>query len=141
MTPLCFWIGSLSFGVIRRFLIVVPPLKYTLYPKLLANVLYALTKSTIIWYNYVGLLLLVDTGFVCCDLVVVLFLGFHLYSVESPCGVLAIHECILQVLLFFLQQLWVGADGFYSMSAVFQSHCTWMLKYGDCPTAGRDLCE
>ena len=29
MTSLFFWIGSWSFGAIRRFLMVVPPLKYT----------------------------------------------------------------------------------------------------------------
>ena len=36
----------------------------------------------------------------------------------------------------------VGQSRWYLLYvAVFQSHCTWMLRYGDCPTAGRDLCE
>ena len=35
MTPLYFWIGSLPLGVIRRFLMVVPPLKYTCTPNFL----------------------------------------------------------------------------------------------------------
>ena len=35
MTPLCFWIGSLSFGDIRRFLMVVPPLQCTCTPNLI----------------------------------------------------------------------------------------------------------
>ena len=89
--------------------------KVHLYPKLSANVLDALTQSSLIWYNYVGLLLFVSAGSACCNLFAILLLGFHLYSVESPCGVLAIHKCILHVLFFFMQQLWVGADGLCSM--------------------------
>ena len=89
--------------------------KVHLYPKLSANVLDALTQSTVIWYNYVSLLLFVGIVSICCNLFAIYLLGFHLYSVESPCGVLAIHKCILQGLFFFLQQLWVGADGLCSV--------------------------
>ena len=98
--------------------------KVHLYPKLSANVLNALTKSTVVWHHYVELLLVIYTDSVCWNLFTVLLLCFYLYPIESPCGVLAILECILQVLLFFLQQLWVGADGLcfvlqYSYHTVF----------------------
>ena len=64
--------------------------KVHLYPKPSANVLDALTKSTVVWHNYIGLLLVVCTGSVCSNLFIVLLLCSHLYPVESPCGVLAI---------------------------------------------------
>ena len=43
MTPLCFSMGSLSFGAIRRFLMVVPPLQCTCTPNFSANVFNVLT--------------------------------------------------------------------------------------------------
>ena len=78
-------------------------------PKSSANVLDALTKSTVIGNHYVC------TGFLCRSLAGVLFLCFHLYPVESPGGVFTFLECTLQMLFFFLQQLWIGADGLCSV--------------------------
>ena len=106
MTPLCFWI----FGSHQEVLDGGASFKVHLYPKLSPNVLNALTKSTVVWNHYVGLLLVVHIGSVGWNLVTILLLCFHLYPFEIPGGVFTFLECILQVLFFFLQQLWVGAD-------------------------------
>ena len=66
-----------------------------LYPKLSANVLDALTESSIVWYHYIRLLLGVVIGYVYWSLFSVLIVCFLLNSVESPCGVLAVLKCIL----------------------------------------------
>ena len=112
-TLLLDWISV--FGSHQEVLDCGSSLEVHLYPKLSTNVLDALTQSTIIRYNYVGYLLLVSVGSACCNLFSVLLLCFLLYSVESPCRVLALHECLLQMLFFFLQQLWVEADGLCSV--------------------------
>ena len=49
MTPLLFWIGSWSLGAIRRFLMVVPSLKYTCTPWLLHTFLKLLLSP--LWYG------------------------------------------------------------------------------------------
>ena len=43
------------------------------------------------------------------------FFGFYFDLVESPGGVFTFLECTLKILFFFLQQLWIGADGLCSM--------------------------
>ena len=65
-----------------------------LYPKLSANVLNALTESTIAWYHYIRLLLGVVVS-VSWSLFIFWIVCFLLNSVESPCGVLAVLQCIL----------------------------------------------
>ena len=72
MTPLCFWIGSH-----QEVLDGGASFKIHLHPKLSANVLNALTKSTIVWHNYVGLPLVVHTGSVGWDLFTILHKGRH----------------------------------------------------------------
>ena len=54
------------------------------YPIFAANVLDALTQSTIVWNHNVGLLLVVYISSLCWSLDGILVLGFHLYLVESP---------------------------------------------------------
>ena len=66
-----------------------------LYPKLSANVLDALTETTIVWYHYIRLLLGVVIGSICWCLFSIWIVHFLLNSVESPCGVLAVLKCIL----------------------------------------------
>ena len=73
---------------------VVPPLQYHLYPKLSANVLNALTESTIVWYHYIRLLLGVVVVSVSCYLFLWVVCSL-LNSIESPCGVLVVLQCIL----------------------------------------------
>ena len=85
-----------------------------LYPKLFANVFGALTETTVVWYHYIGLLGVV-TGSICWCLFSAWIVYFLLNSVESPCGVLAVLQCILQMLFFFMQQLCVGAGGICSV--------------------------
>ena len=58
--------------------------KIHLNPKHPANVLNALTESTVVWDHYVGLLHICSGGW---NLVTTLLLCFHLYSVERPGGV------------------------------------------------------
>ena len=103
MSSLCFWIGSLSLESHQDVLDSGASFKVHLYPKLSANVLNALTKSTVVWHHYVGLLLVVHLGSVGWNMFTLLLLCFHLYPFESPGGLLAILECILQVLFFLLQ--------------------------------------
>ena len=66
-----------------------------LYPKLFANVLDALTETTIVWYHYIRLLLGFVIGSICWCLFSVWIVCFLLNSVESSCGVLAVLKCIL----------------------------------------------
>ena len=95
---------------------VDPPLKYTPTPYLLpANVHDAVTQSTIVWNHNVGLFLDVSIGSFCWSLVGILVLGFHLHLVESPVGVFTFLQCTFQMLFFFMQQLWVRADGLCSV--------------------------
>ena len=100
MTPLCFRIGSLSFGDIRRFLMVVPPLQCTCTPNFLPMFLIALTEPSIVRYHNTGSLGDVAISVVC------LFSGWVvcllLYFVYSPCGVLAVLQCILRMFFFFV---------------------------------------
>ena len=84
-----------------------------LQPKFSANVFDAFAEPSIVRYHYTGSLGDV-TIFVVC-----LFSGWIvsllLYFVYSPCGVLAVLQCILQMFFFFVQQLCVGADGVSSV--------------------------
>ena len=78
MTPLLFLIGSWSFGAIRRFLIVFPPLKCTCTPWLL-QVLLKLSLSPL-WYGTVmcGFWMLSVPGFFCLVLFLFVF-GFLIF--------------------------------------------------------------
>ena len=69
------------------------------------------------YYSMVPLyrLLGVVTGSICWCLFSAWIVYFLLNSVESPCGVLAVLKCILQMLFFFMQQLCDGADGICSV--------------------------
>ena len=100
MTPLCFSMESLSFGAIRRFLMVVPPLQCTCTPKFLANVFDVFTEPYIIRYHYIRYLsdvtVVVDCG--SCAWVSHLVFDF----VQGPIWVLTSHWCLLQVFFFFL---------------------------------------
>ena len=90
----------------------MPPLQCTCNPKLSANVFDALAETIIVWYYYIGLLGVV-TGSISWCLFSAWIVYFPLNSVESPCGVLAVLKCILQMLFFFMQQLCVGAPQGY----------------------------
>ena len=105
MTPLCFWIGSLSLEAIREVLDGGASFKVHLYPKLSANVLDALTKSTI------GMAPLCRTSSGCfywfCLLELVYYVASLFSSVSSlkaHVGYLQFLKCILQVFFFLLQQ-------------------------------------
>ena len=139
MTPLCFCIGSLSLGDIRRFLIVVPPLKYTCYHILAANFLNALTWSTVVGNHYVGLLLVASVSSICLSFVGGLLLCFHFDLVESPAGVFTFLESTLKMFFFFLQQLCIGNRWFVLYVVRCQSHCILMLDCGDCPIVNKCL--
>ena len=67
-----------------------------------ANVLDALTQSTIVWNHSVGLLLVVCIGSLGWSLDGILVLGFHLYLVESPGGINRNLQWTFQMLYFFL---------------------------------------
>ena len=67
---------------------VVPCLKYTCTPKLSANVLNALTKSTVVWHHYVGLLLVVHIGSVGWNLFTILLLCFICILLRAQMGYL-----------------------------------------------------
>ena len=83
------------------------------HPKFSANVFDVLAEPSIVRYHYTGSLGDVTISVVC------LFSGWIvsllLYFVYSPCGVLAVLQCILQMFFFFVQQLCVGADGVCSV--------------------------
>ena len=66
-----------------------------LYPKLSANVLNALTESTIVWYHYIRLLLGVVVVSVYWRLFSIWIVCFLLNSIESSCGVFTVLKCIL----------------------------------------------
>ena len=84
-----------------------------LHPKFSANVFDALAEPSIVRYHYTGSLGDVTVSIVC------LFSGWIvcllLYFVYSPCGVLAVLRCILQMFFFFVQQLCIGTYGVCSV--------------------------
>ena len=114
--------------------------KVHLYPILAANVLNAVTKSTVVGKHYVGLLVVVYASSLCWSLVGVLFLGFHLYLVESPGGVFTLLSALFRC-SSFCSSCGVGADGLCSMLQGTNHTILGMLKCVDSPTASKGLCE
>ena len=100
--------------------------KVHLYPKLAANVLDALTKSTVVGNHYVGLLLVVHTSFLCWSLVGVLFLCFLCILLRAQVGYLhflsALFRCCSSFAAIMGWSRW-----FVLCVAEYQSHCIWML--------------
>ena len=76
-----------------------------------ADVFAGLTQSLCVGHHNVGYVLLVairaHVGVVLCSPVL---LGSNVCPIQSPCWVLAIIQCFIQVIFFLLQQLLIGTD-------------------------------
>ena len=99
---------SLSLRCTRSFLDCIASFGIHFYAILPADVLAALTQSFHIGHHYIGFILL-DLFWIVL-LTSVLFLASDVSPIQGPYWVFANAECFIEVILFLLQQLFVGTD-------------------------------
>ena len=137
MTPLFFCIGSWSFGAIRRFLMVVSPLQYTCTPCLLQTFL--CSHSALCSMDYYVWILVVFDARVCFVSSILFWVGFLVLIFI----LLRAHAGYLHFVstLYRWSSCCCTSWGFELYDAGCQSHYTWMVLYGDCPTANTSQYE